>query len=384
MPKVGFVSTMDAVPWGGSEELWRRTAERLCKQGVQTAAHVKWWPEVHPALRSLQEAGVAVTRQRAPRRFVRILQKSATTGWLNRVAPDLVVLSLGFHLAGVHWMNACLARGIPYAIVVQAAGEHWWPGDSDAARLARGYEGAAGVFVLSDRNLETIRNQTAAPIRHAQRIFNPFAVSYDAGPEWPGGSEFRLASVARLEPGHKGQDILFDVLRMRKWRERPVSVSLFGVGPSESTLKRLAEMRGLNNVCFAGHVSDVESIWATHHALVMPSRFEGLPLALVEAMLCGRPSIVTDVAGNAELVEDNVSGFVAAGTNDLAFDEALERAWQRRHAWRDIGLAAAKRVREIVPPDPPGAFAKQLLDLMEVGGGGQAFTGVSSLQETIL
>ena len=69
---------------------------------------------------------------------------------------------------------------------------------------------------------------------------------------------------------------------------------------------------GLEKVTYGGFTEDVESIWASHHALVLPSRSEGLPLVVVEAMLCGRPAIVTDVAGNAELIQDGVSGFVAA------------------------------------------------------------------------
>ena len=52
-------------------------------------------------------------------------------------------------------------------------------------------------------------------------------------------------------------------------------------------------------------------IWAEHHALVLPSRFEGMPLVVVEAMLCGRPCIVTDVGGNAELIRDGINGFLA-------------------------------------------------------------------------
>jgi glycosyltransferase involved in cell wall biosynthesis len=108
----------------------------------------------------------------------------------------------------------------------------------------------------------------------------------------------------------------------------------------------------------------VRGIWASHHALVLPSRYEGLPLSLVEAMLCGRPSIVTNVSGNTELLEDNVTGFVAAAPTASFVDEALERAWNRRADWPAIGAAAAHQVRERVPPDPAGVFADELLALV--------------------
>ena len=132
-------------------------------------------------------------------------------------------------------------------------------------------------------------------------------------------------------------------------------------------MRRLVARRGLDGkVAFRGHVSDIRGIWCGHHALVLPSRYEGLPLALVEAMLCGRPAIVTDVAGNAELLEDGVTGFVAAAATARHLGEALERAWARRADWREIGEAAAVAVRRQVPEDPPLDFARRLV---EVAGG---------------
>ena len=82
---------------------------------------------------------------------------------------------------------------------------------------------------------------------------------------------------------------------------------------------------------------------------------------LVEAMLCGRPAIVTDVGGNCEMIEDNVNGFVApAPTADL-FDEALKRAWQRRAEWPALGRNAQLTARKLVPADPGGVMAEKLL-----------------------
>ena len=53
-----------------------------------------------------------------------------------------------------------------------------------------------------------------------------------------------------------------------------------------------------DRVTFHGHVNDIrEDIWAKNHILVMPSYYEGMPIALVEAMLSGRTAIVTDFQG---------------------------------------------------------------------------------------
>ena len=103
--------------------------------------------------------------------------------------------------------------------------------------------------------------------------------------------------------------MLLQVLGLPHWRERKVRLSLIGTGPNERILRRMVEQLGLNNVEFAGQQNNIEEIWSKHHALVMPSRFEGMPLTVVEAMLCGRPCIVTDVGGNKELIRDGINGF---------------------------------------------------------------------------
>ncbi len=125
----------------------------------------------------------------------------------------------------------------------------------------------------------------------------------------------------------------------------------------------MAEMLGLKNCFFHGHVEEVVEIWRQNHLLVLTSRYEGLPLVIIEAMMCGRPCLVTDVAGNAELLEDGVSGFVAAGPTVKSVAAALERAWQERAKWPQMGRAAAAAVREQFPADPVAEFTERLLKL---------------------
>ena len=81
----------------------------------------------------------------------------------------------------------------------------------------------------------------------------------------------------------------------------------------------------------------------------MPSRFEGLPLAMVEAMLCARPVVATDVAGHAEIIEDGVTGFLADAPTAGSMAAALERFWERRSEAEAIGKAGAERIGQLAP-----------------------------------
>jgi glycosyltransferase involved in cell wall biosynthesis len=105
-------------------------------------------------------------------------------------------------------------------------------------------------------------------------------------------------------------------------------------------------------------------IWARNHALAVPSRFEGLPLALVEAMMCGRPAVVTDVAGNSEVIEDGVTGFLADAPTVRSMESALERFWAQRNDLERMGQVAAARIRQLIPPDPVGVFSDKIKELI--------------------
>jgi len=85
-----------------------------------------------------------------------------------------------------------------------------------------------------------------------------------------------------------------------------------------------------------------------------------MPLVLVEAMLSGRVAIATNVGGNAEIVDDGATGYLAAAATEDALDDAMERAWNERHRWREIGAAASARIRTLVPREPERCFAKLL------------------------
>ena len=129
-------------------------------------------------------------------------------------------------------------------------------------------------------------------------------------------------------------------------------------------LQRLARrLRLSDRVVFEGHLG-VDEIWSSNHALVMPSRYEGLPLAIIEAKLCGRPVIATDVAGHGEIIEDGVTGFPADAPTCAGVGHALERFWARKADAKEIGATAAKRIRQLVPPDPVRVFADKLATIV--------------------
>jgi glycosyltransferase involved in cell wall biosynthesis len=281
---------------------------------------------------------------------------------LKSKRPDLVVISQGYNRDGLEWMNVCRELELPYVAIVQCNSESWWPADQVSSDMARAYRSAQKVFCVSQHNLRLLESQIGEVLPKGKVVWNPFNVTIQQPPDWPDASSLcKLACVARLEPAAKGQDLLLQVLALPAWRERPIELNIYGTGASEIGLQKLAQKLKLENVHFHGHVANIQKIWEQNHLLVLPSRFEGLPLALVEAMWCARPAVVTDIGGNTELCIDGKTGFVATAPNVSLIAEALERAWHRRADWEKMGKVARLLVDKLVPKDPVEAFCQELL-----------------------
>jgi len=373
MRKYLFIMAQEGYTWGGSEPLWSSAAENLVRQRNEVRVSVKDWGRPVPQIEHLRLAGCQIFYRENPyrqlpfitRQIRRILRPPEyMLKHLRKVGQgvDLVVISQGANFDGLPWMERAQTVGLKYAVIAQSAVVYWWPEDRDAERLAESYDHAGAAYFVSQANLELSRRQFGSPLRNAKVVRNPFNVPYDAQPPWPANPSngLVLACVGRLDVISKAQDVLLQVLGLPHWREREVRLSLIGTGPNERGLRRIVEQLGLTNVEFAGQQDNIAEIWAKHHALVLPSRFEGMPLTLVEAMLCGRPCIASDVGGNRELVRDGINGFLAKAPTVELLDETMNRAWGSRARLKEMGCTAAKDARQFVSRDPGEDFAREL------------------------
>lgn len=107
----------------------------------------------------------------------------------------------------------------------------------------------------------------------------------------------------------KGQDLLIDAMRMLDEHIRArLKLVIIGDGPLMSSLKKKSVRNGLNNIYFEGAKSNINEYMSSAHWFVLPSRDEGMPIAILEAMRAGRPVLSTRVGGIPDLVVDNYNG----------------------------------------------------------------------------
>jgi glycosyltransferase involved in cell wall biosynthesis len=368
---------MCATPWGGSEDLWAAAAEQALRQGIAVDAFLFRCPAPRDRVTRLQEElGMRVVYRdpwsalslwhRIPAKLLRrplTLQQQ-----LVRSRPDLICISLGTigdpaedpHLC--RWLEASL---VPYVFLIQHNTDAAAVSGSVQRRLKGVFQRAALLMFVADGNRRSLERQFATPFPNAVVVQNPVNLAGFDSVAWPEAGPARLACVARLSLGTKAQDLLFEALAGAAWRDRDWELSLYGSGPDEAYLRELAKMHGLESrIRFRGHAADIAAVWAANELLVLPSRSEGTPLSLVEALVCGRPAVVTDVGDSARWVEEGVTGFVAEAPTAALLGAALERAWQARPQWRRMGEAAHERVMARLDRNPGGTLLARLLELV--------------------
>jgi glycosyltransferase involved in cell wall biosynthesis len=152
-----------------------------------------------------------------------------------------------------------------------------------------------------------------------------------------------FGTVARLTE-QKGHRFLLEALP-KIVRERPDAVFVFaGDGPLRKSLESAAAALEVErNVRFLGFRSDVVQLMAAFDAFVLPSLYEGLPNAVLEAMACGKPVIATAVDGTPEAVVHGETGWLVPPRDPAALADAALRFCNSRTLMKKLGHNGRKR-----------------------------------------
>ncbi len=285
--------------------------------------------------------------------------------------PDACLAFFGIPCGPAAWLLKRL-RGTPYVVSLRGgdvpgfqpydlAGYHRL-----TAPLIRFLWRGAAAVVANSRGLADLAAASAGgvPIRMIPNGVDAarFAPAGELSREGP----VRLVFVGRLVR-QKGLDVLLEALA-RLPAEACFEVEIVGDGPLRAELASLAGRLGLAaKVRFSGWVSraDMPETLRRADAFVFPSRDEGMPNAVLEAMASGLAVAATRIAGNEELVEDGRTGFLVPPDDPAALSAVVARlvadrnlCWRLgragrdkavgEYSWRVVAEAYAALCREAV------------------------------------
>ena len=181
-----------------------------------------------------------------------------------------------------------------------------------SAAAARSFR-AAGL----DGSIVTIRN--GLHHRPATRSREAVRAALGLGLETP------VLLLAARFTAQKNHAALIGALPRLLDRRTDLVLLLAGTGPLEAALRTSAAEAGVAHaVRFLGRREDVPDLLAAADLMVLPSRFEGLPLALIEAAAAGVPVVATAVGGSDEIVLDGVSGRLVPPGDTVELAEAID------------------------------------------------------------
>jgi len=156
-----------------------------------------------------------------------------------------------------------------------------------------------------------------------------------------------IAVVASLT-SKKGHTYLFRAFKKLLVDNKNVKLNIIGDGPLKSELEKLSYNLKINkNINFLGFQDNIIKHLEQTDIFVLPSLWEGMPVALMEAMACGLPCLATNVGGVGELIDNNVNGLLVEPKDVDALYESMLILIKISSEERDkLGTKAREKIKE--------------------------------------
>lgn len=360
--RIAFVSLMAGSPWAASEVLWGEAARRALAEGHEVLISTYRWSSRPIDIEDLERQGARWDLRPLHRWYRRssfITRLKRTFEPLKSFNPDVICVSQGGTYDIARSGSPAVLRSTlrrlnkPYLILCHC--EQPQPPRRNLQAARQVFRHAAIVGMVAEKVRKVTEAHLGMPLPNTKIFHNPVNLKRIESLPWPVGP-LRLAFVGRLDPV-KNLSSLIEALATEAWRKRDWTLSVYGAGPERDLLEQQVQRASLRDrIDFKGFVQDIDGVWREHHALVMPSRFEGVPLAMIEAMLCGRPVVATDIGGIADWLQEGRNGFLIAKPTPGHIGDALERLWANRDRLEQLGRYAHEFTLTTRDPDPAGTL----------------------------
>jgi glycosyltransferase involved in cell wall biosynthesis len=271
--------------------------------------------------------------------------KRAVTALKRELRPDVTHLHFGatsyFHLQTQTAVRA------PTLTTVHALPESSLGEDS---LFTKAVQTSQAVNAVSARAYQLLSRAYPGAVDRLSFVYYGLGPSTQSAIEVvsPSFDEPLILCLGRLAP-QKGFDLAVKAFARIEQTIPRARLVIVGEGVEESALKQLAAvLRIENKVDFPGAVppGDVYKVLNSATMVLLPSRFEGLPLVALQAAKMQRPMISSSVDGLPELIVDQESGLVLKDNNEVELGKAILALVQNPQAAIAMGKAVAKRFEE--------------------------------------
>lgn len=266
--------------------------------------------------------------------------------------PEILVTHL-VHADMVGRLWGSLILGIPKAIVYRH-GSHlkwgWW------SRLDQWTQKYVAQYCVVSKWLEKELLEkgfeqskikflpNAVDIMHFQNVSLDTQKKYRAKLNWSEDTTI-LGVISAIKPG-KGYEELIEAMSSLKNKDQ-VKLLIIGEGPDRTAIEKEVERRGLASaVKFLGLQRDIAEWLSIMDLFISPTHFEGMSVALLQAMAAGKAIITTDIEANKGLVKHEESALLVPVKNSLALAKAIEDLIENPGKRKKLGEKAAEQCQK--------------------------------------
>src|SRR6187399_343154 len=366
MDSVLFISLMNSAAWGGSEEIWYKSALHLAGKNQNVGVCCFNWEGKEEKLQQLQNAGC---------KLYLLPGESETRSLWGKYKLNETLYSIPFS----DYKKAIVNQGgwkdvahgpfkklyqklPPYILIFHNYDTLEKLQDNKKKSLHNWVQKAEKNIGAAGRIFSVIKNTCNLDIPRKYVLFNPVTIKLP-GFQTPftSSAENRLefTVLAELDVKRKAQDILIKSLATEKWKNRNFRLNIYGIGKDKQLLEELVTEAGLTSKVFLkGFTKEVKEVLTNTHVLLQLTHIDAMPISVTEGLAMSRVVIASDVGDMPSWINEGVNGWIAAKVSVDEVDRVLENAWQNRNRLEEMGKESYKIFRKKYPEHPVEYFLK--------------------------
>lgn len=349
---------------GGAETVMANLATEFRSQGVETTVVTAQWSKNWPESCVMDDVPVVRLPQPAQRGWGTLRYMNYLNRWLRKQRDrwDLVYVSMLKHEAYTA-VGRLAFSAIPVVLRAEGGGLsgdcHWQHESRFGNRIKSRCQQADALVAISpaiyteminagypSQNIHRIDNGVClvAPVSVKQRaVARQSLAELHPDLRFPSGAKLAVYT-GRLHAG-KGLKHLIAAWPhvMKQWPT--ARLWLIGAGEEEAPLRDQIQSLGLSNhVALPGLFDSMDDILAAADLYLLPSFEEGMSVGLLEAMVRGLPSVVSDIPGNRTVAQHKVTSYLVPPGDMSAIADGIQALWSTPESAMRMGHAAREKV----------------------------------------
>ena len=355
---------MNSAAWGGSEEIWYKSALHLAGKNQKVGICCFNWEGKEEKLQQLQKAGCKLYLLPGESETKSLWGKYKLDEALHSIPLsdyNKVILNQGGWKDIVHGPFKKLYQKLPPYVLL-------FHNYDTLEKLQKSKIKSLNNWVLNaEKNIgdagrifSVIKSTCNLDIPRNYVLFNPVTIQLP-GSQTPFTSQpedkLEFTVLAELDIKRKAQDVLIKALATDKWKTRNYRLNIYGNGKDKQVLEKLISDTGLSSKVFLkGFTKDVKEVLTNSHVLLQLTHIDAMPISVTEALAMSRPVIASDVGDMPLWINEGINGWIAKKACIEEIDRVLENAWQQRNKLEEMGRESYKIFKQKYPEHPVEYF----------------------------